>query len=232
MALIGKIREKSALLVIIIGVALLAFILGDWKSFSGGRGDQIGYGSIGGEQVDFAKYEEANQNFTDQDKQTAAQQQKEYTQKDQDASSDKAWNYIVESTVINKEIEALNLNVGKAEFDAYLFGRDGFQVMPELAQNFTDSATGLFNAKLLQQRISQMESSKEPKDRKAWEDSKKYYTDKRKQEKYFALLAQGVYITKVEAEEDYLAQKEVKSVSFVVKRYAEIQDDKIGRAHV
>lgn len=31
MALIGKIREKSTLLVIIIGIALFAFIMGDWE---------------------------------------------------------------------------------------------------------------------------------------------------------------------------------------------------------
>jgi peptidyl-prolyl cis-trans isomerase D len=227
MALIGKIREKSALLVVIIGIALLAFILGDWKSFSGGSEDLVGYGMIDGERVDYEKYEEAAQNFSEQDKNTAQQQQKEYTTKDQEASNDKAWNYLVESTIINKEMEALGLNVGKAEFDAYLFGRDGFQVMPDLAQNFTDSATGLFNAKLLQQRIEQMETSKEAKDRDAWEESKKYYTDKRKQEKYFSLLEQGVYVTKVEAEEDYIAQKEVKSLTFVAKRYADLADDKI-----
>ncbi|MGJ8660760.1 MAG: peptidylprolyl isomerase [Bacteroidota bacterium] len=227
MAIIGKIREKSALLVIIIGIALLAFILGDWKSFSGGSEDQVGYGMIDGERVEFSEYEEAAQNFSDQDKNNAQQQQREYTTKDQEASNDKAWNYLVESTVINKEIEALGLNVGKAEFDAYLFGRDGFQVMPELAQNFTDSTTGMFNAKLLQQRIEQMETSKEAKDRDAWEESKKYYTDKRKQEKYFSLLQQGVYVTKVEAEEDYIAQKEVKSITYVAKRFSEIADDKI-----
>jgi len=227
MALIGKIREKSALLVIIIGIALLAFILGDWKSFSGGSEDQVGYGMIDGDRVEYTKYEEAAQNFTEQDKNNAQQQQREFTVKDQDASNDKAWNYLVESTVINKEIEALGLDIGKAEFDAYLFGRDGFSVMPDLAQNFTDSSTGLFNSKLLQQRIEQMENSKEVKERDAWEESKKYYTDKRKQEKYFSLLEQGVYVTKVEAEEDYIAQKEVKSVSFVVKRYSDIADDKI-----
>ncbi|MFA7275006.1 MAG: peptidylprolyl isomerase [Crocinitomicaceae bacterium] len=227
MALIGKIREKSALLVIIIGVALLAFILGDWKSFSGGRGDQIGYGTISGESVDFAAYEEMAQNVTDQDKNNAAQQQKEFTQKDQDASNDKAWNYLVETTVIDKEIEALNLNVGKNEFDAYLFGREGFQVMQDLAQNFTDSATGQFNAKLLQQRIDQMENSKEATERDSWEKIKKDYSERRRQEKYFSLLAQGVYVTKLEAEEDYVAQKEIKSVSFVAKRYTDLADDKI-----
>ena len=227
MALIGKIREKSTLLVIIIGIALFAFIMGDWEKITGGSEDQYGYGTVYGEILDYKEYDEASLKFQEQDKTQFAQQQREYTQKDQDASADKAWNYVVETTIFEKEYEALGIEVSDGEFDSYLYGRDGFTVMPELQQGFTDSITGLFNAKLLEKRIGEMESSDDVKVQKQWEDSKKYYTDKRKQEKYFALLGQGIYVTKLEAEEEYLAQKEIKSISYVVRRYSEISDDDI-----
>lgn len=227
MALIGKIREKSTLLVIIIGIALFAFIMGDWEKITGGSKDETGYGTVYGEMLDYKEYEEASFKFQEQDKTQFAQQQREYTQKDQDASADKAWNYVVETTIFEKEYEALGIEVSDGEFDSYLYGRDGFTVMPELQQGFTDSITGLFNAKLLEKRIGEMESSDDVKVQKQWEDSKKYYTDKRKQEKYFALLGQGIYVTKLEAEEEYLAQKEIKSISYVVRRYSEISDDDI-----
>ena len=45
MALIGKIREKSGLLVVLIGIALFAFILGDWRKMTQGSEDQYGYGT-------------------------------------------------------------------------------------------------------------------------------------------------------------------------------------------
>ncbi len=227
MALIGKIRDKSVLLVIIIGVALLAFILGDWKNFGGGAEDQMGYGTIEGEMVDFKKFEEAQNNFIKNDAQQAQQQQKEYTQKDQEASKDKAWNYVVESTILEKEMDALGLAVGKNEFDSYLYGRDGFPVLQEFIENFKDPETGLFNARLLQQRIEQMENSEKPEEQKAWEESKSYYIERRRQEKYFTLLNQGVYATKVEAEDEYFAKNEVKSVSFVMRRFAELRDEEI-----
>ncbi len=227
MALIGKIREKSTLLVIIIGIALFAFIMGDWEKITGGSKDEYGYGTVYGEILDYKEYDEASLKFQEQDKTQFAQQQREYTQKDQDASADKAWNYVVETTIFEKEYEALGIEVSDGEFDSYLYGRDGFTVMPELQQGFTDSITGLFNAKLLEKRIGEMESSDDVKVQKQWEDSKKYYTDKRKQEKYFALLGQGIYVTKLEAEEEYLAQKEIKSISYVVRRYSEISDDDI-----
>lgn len=227
MALIGKIREKSGLLVIIVGIALFAFIMGDWKNFGGGGQDEIGYGTVYGEKVDFKKYEEATGKFMTQDSAQFAQQQREYTSKDQEATRDKAWNYVVETTIFEKEYEALGIDVSDDEFNAYLYGTDGFTVLPELAQGFTDSLTGMFNAKLLEKRISEMEASNDPNVQKQWEDSKKYYTDRRKQEKYFALLGQGLYVTKLEAEEEYFAQKEIKNISYVVRRYSEISDDDI-----
>lgn len=227
MALIGKIREKSGLLIIVIGIALFAFIMGDWQRMTEGSEDQIGYGTVYSEKVDFKAFEEASEKFQEQDRMQFAQQQREYTQKDQDASVDKAWSYVIETTIFEKEYQALGIEVSDSEFDSYLYGRDGFPVMQELAQGFTDSLTGMFNAKLLEKRIEEMETSEDPKVQKQWEDSKKYYTDRRKQEKYFALLGQGVYVTKLEAEEEYFAQKEVKSISYVVRRYSEINDEDI-----
>jgi peptidyl-prolyl cis-trans isomerase D len=227
MALIGKIREKSGLLIILIGVALFAFILGDWRKMTQGSEDQYGYGMVYGEKVDYAKFEEANARFQQQDATQAQQEQREYTQRDQDASYDKAWNYLVETTIFDSEFEELGIEVSEAEFDAYLYGTDGFSVLPEMAQGFTDSLTGMFNAKMLEKRINEMEESTDPNVQKQWADNKKYFTDRRKQEKYFELIGQGLYVTKLEAQEEYFAQKEVKSVSFVVRRYSDILDDDI-----
>lgn len=227
MALIGKIREKSVLLVVIIGLALVAFILGAYGKMGSGSDEQIGYGTVFGEMVDFKKYEEANNLFQQQDQMQFQQQQREYTQKDQDASADKAWNYVVESIIFEQEYEALGIDVSENELKSYLYGQDGFSVLPELQQGFTDSITGMFNYKLLEKRIQEMETSADPAVKKQWEDARKQFTDKRKQEKYFALVGQGLYVTKLEAEEEYYAQKEVKGISYVVKRYSEIPDEDI-----
>jgi len=106
MAIIGKIREKSVLLVVIIGLALLAFILGNYEKMSGGTEDVFGYGTVYGEKVNPEKYTAEAQKFVEQDAQQAQQEQKEYTQKEKDASEDKGWNYVVETTILEKEFEA------------------------------------------------------------------------------------------------------------------------------
>ncbi|MFN5910171.1 MAG: SurA N-terminal domain-containing protein, partial [Bacteroidota bacterium] len=139
MALIGKIRERSGLLVAIVGIALLAFILNDYDKIFGSWDEQLGYGTVYGEMVDAAAYEEASRKFEEQDRMQFMQQQREYGQRDQEASLDKAFNYVVETTIFEREYEALGIDVSDTEFEAYLFGTDGFQVLPELAQGFTDS---------------------------------------------------------------------------------------------
>jgi len=227
MAIIGKIREKSALLVIVIGVALATFILGEYFKSSDSSADAIGYGTVYGEKIDEKLLQQDFDRFENSDRREFQQQQKEYTQKDQDASRDKAFNFRSETSILEKEFEALGLEISQVEFDAYLYGTDGFTVMPDLASSFVDSTTGQFSAKLLQSTIERLQNSEKAEERKSWEDSKDYYINRRKQEKYLALIKQGVYVTQLEAEQDYLAKKEVKSVSYVVKRFTDIADDKI-----
>ena len=228
MAIIGKIREKSALLVIIIGLALLAFILGGYEKMSMGSDEGIGYGTVYGEKIDENLLRGDFDRFENNDRREFQQQQRDYTQKDQDASFEKAFNYRTETTILDKEFEALGLDVSEAEFDAYLYGTDGFSVMPDLASSFVDSITGQFSAKLLQSTIERLQTSDKPEERKSWEESKDYYINKRKQEKYLALLKQGVYVTQLEAEQDYIANKEVKTISYVAKRYTDIQNETIN----
>jgi len=228
MAIIGKIREKSWLLVIIIGLALVAFILGDYLSGTRGTDDaEYGFGTVYGEKIDYALYEKATQNFEQMDRAQYQEQQREYTAKDIEASNNKAWKAIVDSIILQKEFNALGITVSDKEFDAYLYGTDGFEVLPDIAQNFLNPQTGLFDVKLLQKRVADMKTSTNPEEQKGWENTKKSLSMRREQEKYFMLLNQGAYVTKLEAKESYKAQNDIKSISYVFKRFNDIKDEDI-----
>ena len=232
MAIIGKIRSKSGLLVGIIGIALLSFILGDYQNFFGSGEGEYGIGTVYGEKIDANKYNETNGKVQDQDRGQAQKEQKEYAEADIEASSDKAWNFLVDSTILRREYDALEVSVSDREFNAYLMATDGFPILEDLsAQFFTDSLTGLVSEKStiegrqkLKLTIDKLKASKEPQAVQQWKGTKQYYTDRRKQEKYLALLDQGAYVTKLEAEAEYLSQKETKKISFVARRYDEIKD--------
>lgn len=227
MALIGKIQEKKGLMLIMIGVAMLAFIMGGWESIFGSRGANIGLGTVDGEIVseeDFAYY--SNQ-MKQQDYQQAMQQGRQYTAADEKNSTDKAWGIVTEKMLMSKEMDALGLDVSDAEFDAYLYGRDGFQVMDDLARSFADSITGQFNPRLLEKAIERMEKSTDPQEAENWRVNKKAMKEERKAQKYGQLLKQSVYVTTLEAAEEYNSKNEVKSISYAMYRYSELPDEKI-----
>ncbi len=229
MAIIGKIREKSALIVIIVGLALLAFVLSDWQKMFGQTENPYGYGTVYGEKVDYTKFEDANKKFEQIDQMQLQQSGKPYTPQDQEASADKAWNYVVENSILEGEFEALGIDVDEEEFEAYLYGdeKSGFSPLPQLAQSFVDSATGKYNPNLLRKRITEMENSEDPKVQADWLDYKNSLIEDRRKEKYYNIVSQGIYVTKLEAEEEYFGQKELKSISFVVKRFDQIPDAEI-----
>ncbi len=231
MALIGKIRSKSGLLVGIIGLALLSFILSDYKNMLGFNEGEYGIGTVFGEKVDANKYDITSRRVQDQDRQQAEREQKPFGEQELEAAADKAWNFLVDSTILGIEYEKLGISVSEREFNAYLMASDGFTVLQDLSQFFTDSLTNTITDQSiiagrtkLQNTINQLKSNKDPNAASQWTNTKQYYTDRRKQEKYFSVLNQGVYVTRLEAENEYYAQKEMKSISFVLRRYSEIND--------
>jgi len=225
MALIGKIREKSWLLVAIIGVALVAFVLGDYLRGSNGPESQFGYGTLYGEKVDINAYEKDVVSAQSNADRSARQQGQ---QKGQQVDRDQIWKSFSEQAILDREFKAMGIEVSENELDAYLYGKDGFNVLPEFMQGFTDSVTGMFNENLLRSRIEEMQNSDDASIQEQWKDSEAYYINKRKQDKYFAILGQGMYVTSLEAKNDYEAKQHKKSISYVVQRYSFIKDGDIN----
>ena len=223
MAIIGKIRDKGWLVLLVVGLALAAFIMGDWSKITQGSEPKYGYGTVYGEKVDIDEFNQTvakNQATADR---IAAQQQ----QQPQSVDQDQVWKAFIEDKLLSREYAALGISVSDDEFDAYLYGDQGFDVMDDLRRTFVDS-TGTFNPNMLRARIEEMESSDDPNVVASWIDSKEYYTKKRLEEKYIDVLEQGMYATSLEAKSDYMASQEIKNISFALKRYREIDDSEIN----
>lgn len=227
MAIIGKIQEKGRyLLVGFVGLALLTFIFSGLQKCEAVHGP-IAIGTIGGEDVDQALYLKNRERMEIQDRNQYAQQQREYTDRDADQSADRAWGQTVDELLLGKEYEALGIEVSDAELNAYLYGENGFPLIQEIAQNFADSMTGKFNPKALDRFIQERESAKDAKVLTDWKDTKEGLRKQRQQEKYFQLVGQTIYVTKLEAKEEYTAQKEIKSVDYVLRSFRDLKDEDI-----
>ena len=174
MAIIGKIRNNSMIIIIafvLVGIAML------YESFKNanpnfslfGGNVEYGIGTVYGEKVDGNIYSTISSRMQEQDRMQAQQQQKEYTERDVETSNDNSWKLIIDSILLSKEYEALGINVSDREFNSYLMATDGFNVLQDLAQFFTDSITGTITdqstingRQKLQTTLNQLKSNKDP----------------------------------------------------------------------
>ena len=92
MAVIGKIQKNSYLLLIVIGLAMLAFIFTDsFKNFGGGE-EPLPSGTIFGEELDEKELSELEQNYVDREKQNASYQGNDFDAEAEDNARDQAFN--------------------------------------------------------------------------------------------------------------------------------------------
>lgn len=228
MAIIGKIHDRGKyLLVGILGLALVLFIAGAFFDTFGKGGQTITLGTIDGEAVDPIKYQQYVDQFVNNDAMQAQQSQRPYGDMEREQSEDRAWQVTVNEAMMQGEFDALGISVSDREFTAYLYGEEGFTLLPDIQQNFTDPATGKFNKSKFQQYLSERDKVADPQEAKAWKDTKESIRKSRIQEKYFQVLSQGLYVTKLEAKRDYLDQKTTKQISFVVRSYRDIPDEDV-----
>ncbi len=224
MALIGKIREKTWILFLVIGLAMVAFIVTDFSK-SGGQ-IKLYPGDVYGKNIESDEYERIVNETKNQDAQEAQQQQRQYTAQDEENSIEKAWNALVEEKILSKELEALQITVSDKEAEAYLLGVDGFTLNPNIESQFIGQ-DGKFDRRALEQRIEQMKMSKDAQEAQNWKMTVDGVKKSRIYEKYMQLLNLTAYVTTLEAENEYIAQNEMKEVSFVGKSFHEIPDAEI-----
>ena len=208
MAIIGKIREKSVLLVMIIGLALLAFILTDYKGMFDANEGEFGIGHVFGEKIDQVRFNSLEQKY-----------------------GENTWNYLVDSLIMNKEYDALGLTISDKELNSYLLAMDGFEIMNDQSIQgiFSDSITGqitpqstIEGRQKLKQQLTQAKKNK-----KDWEGVKSFYSNKRKKEKYLDIISQGIYTTSIEAEDDYRSKNNKKAIRYIFKPTNSIDDSEI-----
>jgi len=208
MAIIGKIREKSILLVIIIGLALLAFILTDYKSMFGVNEGEYGIGHVFGEKVDQVRFNSLEAKY-----------------------GENTWNYYVDSLIMNKEYDALGLSISDKEFNAYLMADKGFGVIKDQSIQglFVDSITGKVTeeSKKLGRIKLKQQLDQAKKNKKDWAGVKSYYSNIRKREKYLDIISQGIYTTTIEAEDEYKNTEDKKSIRYIFKPTNSIEDSEI-----
>lgn len=190
MGIIGSIRKHSWVAVTIVGVAIIAFIVGDLTKNNRGIPDM---GKINGTTISNQHFtmlaEEMENNYKRQQNVAQIPADVEYQIREQ------VWENLVDETLMGVQFEKLGLAVTSRELsDMY----SGEFIHPYLRQMFTNPQTGVYDVqqvKYLADNFDQLDTAV----REQWVELEKYVRKDREQQKYASLIAKGFYMPKAMA---------------------------------
>ena len=193
MATLGNIRKRSGLLLAVIGIALLAFILGDFmQSQRVGGSSQIIIGEIEGEKVmpqDF-------QNKVDEQIEIQGSQNPNFSINEATRGQirNQVWNQFIRDILMNKQFKSLGIALSDKEWMERLSGAN---VHPEISKIplFQDPNTGQFDGNRALMYVKGIMSEESIESRNQWISYQEYLIKLIKQAKYDALISKSMYIT-------------------------------------
>ena len=121
MATLEKIRSKSVLLIIVIGVALLAFIIGDALTNSRNLfGDQTTVAKIGSEKIDYTEYQRKREELNNQLEQARKQNPQQYANFDTQLLAQMAIDQLITEHLLDNAAKEAGISVGAEQLRFYV----------------------------------------------------------------------------------------------------------------
>ena len=220
MAIIGEIRKHSGLAVIIVGIAILAFIIGDLFK---GNAKQPPIGVIDGEEITYNRFYEL---ITEREGLVKQQMQSnQITNEQSHQIREDIWRELVETKLTDREYAQLGLQVSQREMnDMYL----GDFIHPSLMQMpaFIDPSTGVYNKQMMAQLINNFDQL-DPAAQAELVQLEKYVKQSRQQEKYNVLVASGFYFPAKMAEKMVEIENHNANTRVVSLPFQTVADDQI-----
>ena len=206
MALLGQIRKRSIFLIIVIGMALFAFVISGVFTSNGGFGANEPIGEINGEEID---YETFNM--------MVEQAQVSYGLNVLNAVN-LAWEQGIKNQALLQELDKLGIDAGKNQLEQ-IISTDQSIVLNPLFQN----EIGLFDFAKFSNYISQL-SSTNPNLYNQWRFQEQNIISLAKQKIYFDLIKSSVTHTDVESNIQYHLENDKVNIEYLRIPYDIIPD--------
>lgn len=220
MAAIGKIRQNSGLLLIVIGGAMVAFVLSDMFSAGGGVQEQY-VGEIDGNSIDRMVYEQRVQKELESRNSIGQATSTEMTE----TIRNTVWNNMVREMVMYPQLQETGIVVTPDEFDDLTMGEN---MLPEFRNDptFINQETGQFDRSLVQQYLDFVRTT--PQYRSYWDLQRERIINQRMYTKYNNMVSAGLVANHLDAKSEYIAQNRKVNLSYVVQPYASIPDTEVS----
>lgn len=218
MAAIGKIRKHYGLLVAIVGIALLAFVLGDLLNSTTKRGTTE-VANVDGEKITYQDYSNlVNVNLEN----AKAQNGGSLSPEDNYAVHTSTLEQMIRDIVMKDEYKNLGLVVSADELYEQFLGKNPNQYV---VQSFTD-ASGNFNKELVTTYIKDFQTLA-PEMKSAWLNFEHAIKEDRLNTKYENLLKKGFYLPNKLAARFYSDKNDKMTAEVYAVRYNTIADSTV-----
>ena len=223
MATLQKIRDHAGKLVmIIVGVALLAFVVGDLFKADGTFGSSRNtVGTIAGTDIPINYYQAKVDENTEIYKQNNRQNSLESSVYDQ--IQEETWQQLVYQYVVEEEITKAGINVTPDELMDMVQGNF---VDPQVMQVpiFRDSETGQFDRNLVLQFLKNKDLDPSGQAAASWTSFERGLVQSKKNQKFLSLVGMGMYATKLQVEKESEDKNSKYDFDYVQLRFNSVAD--------
>ena len=209
MAILGQIRKRSIFLIIVIGMALFAFVISGVFTSNGGFSSNKPIGEINGEEIDFEIF-----NMMVEQAQTV------YGLNTINAVNF-AWNQGVKNQSLIQELDKLGIDAGKNQLEQIISSDESIVLNP-LFQN----EIGLFDFNKFSNYIGQLKTSN-PTVYNSWRLQEENIISLAKQKIYFDLIKSSVIYTNVESNIQYHLENDKVNIEYLRIPYELVPDSLI-----
>ena len=231
MATLQRIRSHGVLLLVVVGLALLAFIVGDFLN-SGSTymsESKANVAEINGDNIKVVDYMTAIDQLTEVYKIEFGESN--ITEEMTEQIRQSVWETTVREKILNAETEAIGMEVSKKELFELILGNN-IHPLIQSRRVFFNPETGSFDPKILSQFIAMLdseESANMPSDQlntykhywKFWENTIK---NSRLEEKYNNLLTKATVANSLEAKNSFDGGSTSVDVVYAMKPYFAVAD--------
>ena len=232
MAALGKIRSKGVTLIIVIGLALFAFIAEEaFRSCEGIKGEaRQQVGEVLGKKINVQEFQALIEEYSNVQKVLSGRET--LTDQEQNALYDQVWQMYVTNKVIEADAEKAGLTVTDQEItDIMTQGTSPLLQQAIPIPQFYNQQTGRFDVNAVKTFLDQYEKSKNTPQAAQMEEVYQVWLFCEKQlrqsllsQKYSNLLASCVISNKVEAERAFNDANEESEIQLATLAYSSVKD--------
>ncbi len=227
MATLERIRQRSGLLIVIIGLAMLAFILTDLLGSGNSilRADANIVGVVNGRDIEVQEFGRKMEELRTRVLQQNPQQAQFLTNKQ---LADGVWNEMVREQLMQDQYDELGISVTSAELLMRLKNNPSIQS----AQVFLDPNTGQFSEGLFQQYINNIEANRGIEEQATeayaqWIDFEKSEKTNTLQTKYNKAVEKGLYVPKALAKDMFVRNNTTVNAKVIAMEYSSVADSTV-----